>query len=791
MTEQQTIGAAMADMAARCTSCGKCVPPCAFLSQHGTPAAIARQGAAPDGPRIAYGCSLCGLCDSICPEGLRPSQLFLEMRREAASQGAVDFKPYRSWLNYEQLGGSFLFRREALPEGCSTVFFPGCALPGSRPAAVLGLLHRLRTMEPTIGLVLDCCGKISHDLGLTDRFATRFEQLASRLRSRGVTRILTACPGCSKVLRAYGAGLEVLSVYELLAAADLPDSLSQHHQAVLTVHDPCPARFDLKQQQAVRALVTARGYQLEEMPHHGRSTRCCGQGGMVEGCMAGTVNREAGTIAAEAGGRLVVSSCAACVDTIAPQTPTLHLAELLQPDLQPVDRPVPSARRWLNRLKLRWMPLAPPPQAAAKRHWGPLLLFGLIVAGLLAAWQLQQHGLFDRQALDALLRSAGIWAPALYILIYTLAPVAMLPALPLTIAGGLLFGPWWGTLYTAIGATLGACAAFLAARYLARDWVQARLADNAMLARLDQGIARHGWKIVAITRLVPLFPFNLLNYAFGLTGIGFAGYALVSLLGMLPATIAYTLFSSSLPQLLAGQMSPTLWIGLGLILLLSLLPLLYRRSRNSIIGIALVTVTACGTTWADELAVARFETEGLNGWESKRFKGTTDYRLVTDQGRTVLKAHAKGAASGITKQLSFNPAQYRYLTWRWKISDTVAQGNELTKQGDDYAARVYVIFPGRFFWQMRAINYIWANKLPQGQFVPNAFTANAMLLAVQSGPARAGQWITETRDILTDYRRMFGEDPPLAGGVAIMTDTDNTGNEAAAWYGDITLSTTR
>ena len=194
---------------------------------------------------------------------------------------------------------------------------------------------------------------------------------------------------------------------------------------------------------------------------------------------------------------------------------------------------------------------------------------------------------------------------------------------------------------------------------------------------------------------------------------------------------------------------------------------------------------------SEEIAVSHFATEGLKGWEGKNFKGTTEYKLVQDGGRIVLKAHAKATASGLTKKIKFNPVVHRYLKWSWKINGTIAQGNEKTKQGDDYAARVYVVFPGRFFWQMRALNYIWANKLPKGDFVPNAFTSNAMLLAVESGPSKAGQWVSEERDILTDFRRLFGEDPPEAGAIAIMTDTDNTGAEATAWYGDITLSTNR
>ena len=192
---------------------------------------------------------------------------------------------------------------------------------------------------------------------------------------------------------------------------------------------------------------------------------------------------------------------------------------------------------------------------------------------------------------------------------------------------------------------------------------------------------------------------------------------------------------------------------------------------------------------AREIAVGRFSEEGLAGWEVKEFEGLTRYRLVEEEGRRVLLAEADGSASGLVKKIAFDPAEYRYLRWRWKIENTIAQGDERTKAGDDYAARVYVIFPGRFFWQTQALNYIWGNRLPAEGFVANAFTANAMLLAVRSGADQAGQWLEESRDLIADYRRVFGSDPPRAGAVAIMTDTDNTGGRARAWYGDISLST--
>lgn len=194
---------------------------------------------------------------------------------------------------------------------------------------------------------------------------------------------------------------------------------------------------------------------------------------------------------------------------------------------------------------------------------------------------------------------------------------------------------------------------------------------------------------------------------------------------------------------------------------------------------------------AEELQISRFAAEGLSGWQSKVFKGKTDYHPIQDNGRIVIQAHSKGTASGLVKKVELDPVRYHYLRWSWKIAHIVEKGDETTKAGDDYAARVYVIFPGRFFWQTKAINYIWANWLPKGKAVPNAYTSNAMMLAVESGPKLAGQWLSEERDILADYRRLFGEEPHEIGAIAIMTDTDNTGSDATAWYGDISIATDR
>lgn len=203
----------------------------------------------------------------------------------------------------------------------------------------------------------------------------------------------------------------------------------------------------------------------------------------------------------------------------------------------------------------------------------------------------------------------------------------------------------------------------------------------------------------------------------------------------------------------------------------------------------LFDITLLSVVFAVEPETVRFGTETLAGWKCKSFKGTTEYRTVQDNGRTVIQAQSHDEASGLFRKVRLDPTRFRHLHWSWKVAHTIANGNERTKTGDDYSARVYVVFPGRFFWQTKAINYIWANRLPKGESIPNAFTSNTMMVAVESGTEKTGQWLTEERDILADYRRLFGGEPSEIGAIAIMTDTDNTGGEATAWYGEITLST--
>ncbi|MFQ5918053.1 MAG: TVP38/TMEM64 family protein, partial [Candidatus Binatia bacterium] len=136
------------------------------------------------------------------------------------------------------------------------------------------------------------------------------------------------------------------------------------------------------------------------------------------------------------------------------------------------------------------------------------------------------------------IRALGPWGPVAYIILYLIAPPLFIPGSAITLAGGALFGPFWGTLYTIFGATGGASLAFLIGRYLAGDWVENKA--KGIMKRLKDGVEKEGWRFVAFTRLVPLFPFNVLNYAFGLTKIRFFHYVVASFFCMLPGAAAYT-----------------------------------------------------------------------------------------------------------------------------------------------------------------------------------------------------------------------------------------------------------
>ena len=165
----------------------------------------------------------------------------------------------------------------------------------------------------------------------------------------------------------------------------------------------------------------------------------------------------------------------------------------------------------------------------------------------------------------------------------------------------------------------------------------------------------------------------------------------------------------------------------------------------------------------------------------------TGYRLVTQDGRQVLEAASKGAASGLVREIRVDLEKLPYLNWSWRVDDVLTGIDERTKAGDDYPARVYVIVSGGIaFWRTRTLIYVWSSRQPAGSTWENAFTSNARVMALRSGKGTG--WVTERRDVRADFKTCFNDDITFIDAVAIMTDTDNSQQEATAWYGDIFFS---
>jgi len=201
--------------------------------------------------------------------------------------------------------------------------------------------------------------------------------------------------------------------------------------------------------------------------------------------------------------------------------------------------------------------------------------------------------------------------------------------------------------------------------------------------------------------------------------------------------------------------------------------------RACLLLAAALAVLVC-TAWAGVLP--SLYAPGHPGWKEKEFAGRTVYTPLPEE--KLLLAESNGAASGLFFEQAVDLRATPWLNWSWKVENVLVGVNEREKAGDDYAARIYVVAKGGLaFWKTRALSYVWASYEPEGSMWANAFTANAHVIAIRSGADRLGELVEERRNVREDWMRAFGEDIEKIDAVAIMTDTDNSGQRARAWYG--------
>lgn len=305
-----------------CIQCNICVKECAFLQKNGDPLQLATHFQKNPVAETAFSCSLCGLCTAVCPKDVNPDELFLRSRQHLVATTNKKHNEHNPLRSYEKMGKSKLLSWYGLPEGCDTIFFPGCALPGTRATRVIDVIKDLKTSIPKLGVLLDCCSKPSHDLGEQSIFEQHFHKIENFLKTNGIKTVLVACPNCYRIFKEYSK-YAVQTIYERLPAQN------QNTPQNITIHDPCGVRFYPDTHQGVRVLLQKSNGTITEMKHHGVKTLCCGEGGAVGFLAPSLAKGWTAKRGEEALNQKVITYCAGCTNFLGQKMDASHILDFL------------------------------------------------------------------------------------------------------------------------------------------------------------------------------------------------------------------------------------------------------------------------------------------------------------------------------------------------------------------------------------------------------------------------------------------------------------------------------
>ncbi|MBU0485337.1 MAG: (Fe-S)-binding protein [Proteobacteria bacterium] len=291
---------------------------------------------------IPYSCSLCGLCQRICKYDLYPGGMCHEARvrvfqplqeRIPPDDFIYDFLTPRlkGIRNHQIFSSSPVFALNRGPEEHKgtlpkRVFFPGCSFPAYAPGLVWKAYQYLQAKMPGIGVVLNCCGKPSKDMGDLDRFGKIFDNTMNEFARHGVEEVVLACINCHKTFRE-NSGIKLRTIYEIMAEEGLPNEAKKGSGEV-TLHDSCPARHQPAIRQAIRTILSRLDYRVNEFRFNKEMTQCCGAGGCAATGNTALAGRHTRDRAAQARGT-VVTYCAHCRERFSSQVPALHILDLV------------------------------------------------------------------------------------------------------------------------------------------------------------------------------------------------------------------------------------------------------------------------------------------------------------------------------------------------------------------------------------------------------------------------------------------------------------------------------
>lgn len=211
--------------------------------------------------------------------------------------------------------------------------------------------------------------------------------------------------------------------------------------------------------------------------------------------------------------------------------------------------------------------------------------------------------------------------------------------------------------------------------------------------------------------------------------------------------------------------------------------------RSGVLALTLcLNVTSPALAQDNETADSRhaFVDADLDQWKTRVLEGESKYRLAESDGIRAVEASTSGTASILYRRQKIDLGATPVIEWSWKVETLYQDIDQQSRQGDDFPARLYVVLSlGPLPWQTLAINYVWSTEVPEGSVWLNPFTDKAAMIAVRSGPDHLGEWVSERRNIVEDFRTAFGRDADRIDGYAIMIDGDNSGQSARSWFGRI------
>jgi uncharacterized membrane protein YdjX (TVP38/TMEM64 family)/Fe-S oxidoreductase len=595
-----------------CENCGTCKGACPFLDTYGTPGKIITEN-----PEKVFLCSNCGACDMVCKENLRPSEILFEVKRAVLKNGSLPTEvknALASAQGYAMRGHQIPFSHYA---SADTVFWPGCGLAGTSPEIVKKTVRLLsKHLDKKVGLVLDCCFDPLYQFGDVDSVEKASERIQAKLKRHGVTRVITGCASCTKILLSHLSEMKVEHIIEALPGNLADPSLVDNPSAPpfisplakggnkgvrgstggLFLHHPCPSfRLDglreraklyvqmcnevfLKEDNNISSpppsslskgglsgslpfIKEGDGGLLAEIQESVRPS-CCGHGGGLSSTSNDLSKKFTEKVIMAAKGNPVVTYCMGCKGKFLQEgQKAYHLLEFIT-GVNPIEKPVSSGKKWVNRFLL----------ASGQKFNPKKILVGLLVILLIVlTTYLRGKGYISTDAVLNFIQQYKVAAPMLFIFFYSIAPSLFIPSLPLTLGAGFLWGPLWGVIFSITGATSGAAVAFLISRYLMADTIKRRFGYDKW-KWLREKVERHGWKAVAFARLLPVLPFPVLNYMFGVTPIPFVHYLWASFVFMLPACIAYVAFGSSMGEMILKGNLNGLVIGIIIASIAMLLP---------------------------------------------------------------------------------------------------------------------------------------------------------------------------------------------------------------------------